>query len=352
MKVNINILKEHPLNSEIYGDDSEEQINELVERIKVSNWIKSIMITSDYLIISGHRRVRAAKKLGFTEIECEYVTGDADKQLEILLNENAYRIKTNSQKVNEGKYYYEIESRKAHERQIAGVSLPVSETQGRTNEIVAMKVGWSESSFKKAHMVSNKIDEIDDPALKWLLGESLNENITATANLADKPIEFMNEVMKRVEGDVKIIGKMVHQMEQEEMTKNLNLPAGKFQVIYLEYGKQLTKEHSLIPIADISENNSVLFLWSLPPVLEASIKLINGWGYNYRTAFLWNKDVMNEVSDLGEILLVATKGNPPMLFQTKEHGVMERPSMIKDMIDRTYSGSKIKITLGKGWAEW
>lgn len=50
MKVSINILKEHPLNKEIYGDDNEDQLNELVERIKSSNWIQPIMPFQFFLV--------------------------------------------------------------------------------------------------------------------------------------------------------------------------------------------------------------------------------------------------------------------------------------------------------------
>jgi len=351
MKISINLLKEHPLNQEIYGND-ENQINELAERIKVSNWIKPILITKEYVIISGHQRVRAAKVLGYTEIDYEFIVGDEDKQLELLLNENAYRIKTNSQKVNEGKYYYEIESRKALERQKTGIDLGVLKTQGRTNEIVAEKIGMSESSYKKSRKVSQKIDETVDPALKWFLGESLNENITVTANLIDKPIEFVNEIIERLDGDIKDVSKVFHEMEQEELTKSVHLPSGKYQVIYIESGNQHINQFSQLPIGGKGEDDSVLFFWTTPLNLETSIKLINSWGFHYKTSFLWNKDVMNEVSDYGEILLIATKGSPPLIKQNTGYGNMEKPMMVREMINRTYTGSKIMITLGEGWGQW
>ena len=97
MKINIDILKENPLNKEIYGDDDPEQFNELVEKIRSSGWIKAILITKDYVIISGHRRAKAARLLRIESIEYEFVDDDPETQLEIILNENAYRIKTTFQ---------------------------------------------------------------------------------------------------------------------------------------------------------------------------------------------------------------------------------------------------------------
>jgi hypothetical protein len=351
MKISINLLKEHPLNQEIYGDD-EKQLNELTERIKVSGWIKPILVSKDYLIISGHQRVRAAKVLGYTEIDYEFMVGGEDKQLELLLNENAFREKTTLQKTKEGEHYHEIESRKAYERQIAGVELGVSETQGRTNEIVAGKIGMSESSYKKSRKVIQKIEETEDPDLKWFLGESLNENITLTANLVDKPIEFVTEIIERLDGDIKDISKVFHQMEQEELTKSVHLPSGKYQVVYVESGNQPINQFSQLPIGEKGEDDSVLFFWTIPVNLETSLKLINSWGFHYKTSFLWNKDVMNEVSDFGEILLVSTKGNPPLIKQNNGYGLIEKPLMVREMIDQTYSGSKIMITLAEGWHQW
>ena len=150
----------------------------------------------------------------------------------------------------------------------------------------------------------------------------------------------------------KKVSSVLREMDKEQQLSTLNLPDGKFQVIYVEYGTNPIDQHYQSPIGDIGESDSVLFFWTTLPRLETSLKIINGWGFHYKTSFLWNKDVLNEVSDLGEILLIATKGNPPLIKLSTEHGVVEKPPMVRQMIDQTYKGSKILITLGKGWREW
>ena len=100
-KIDINLLQESPINHEIYGDDDSVQLAELVEKIKVSGYIKPLIINRNYLIISGHRRYRAAKALGMKEIEVEMINKDENQELEILLAENAFREKTTLQKVRE-----------------------------------------------------------------------------------------------------------------------------------------------------------------------------------------------------------------------------------------------------------
>ena len=352
MKINIDKIKEHPVNKEIYGDDSEEQITELAEKIKASNWIKPIVISKNNFIISGHRRVRAARILGYSEIECEYTAGDEDMLLEQLLNENAYREKTTLQKVKEGEFYFKIESKKARLRQLAGVDLGVSETQGRTNEIVAEKIGLSESSYKKARKVLNKIKEVEDPVIKWFFGESLNDNITNTAKLSNKSTEFVNEVIEKVNGDVKMVGDVMQRLEQEEFIKRMTLPSEKHQVILIDCSKRPVNELKALPVGEKSEDNSVLFWWVKPPELEVALKLINTWGFKYETAFLWLKDINFEVSDFGEILLQATKGSIRPIQMAIGQDVIQKPEFVKQMIDKAFFGSKIQITPEKGWNNW
>jgi len=123
MKIDINLLHENPLNIEIYGEDDPAQFAELVEKIKVSGYIKPLIINRNYMIISGHRRYRAAKALGMTSIEVEMINKDENQELEILLAENAFREKSILQKVKEGEYYRKVEERKALERQLSGTTL-------------------------------------------------------------------------------------------------------------------------------------------------------------------------------------------------------------------------------------
>ena len=227
MKINVNILKEHPLNKTIYGEEDEAQFNALVEKIRNSGWIKAVLITKDYLIISGHRRVRAAIALGIEAVECEIVDNDEEKQLEIFLNENAYRQKTTVQLIAEAEYYHEIESKKALQRQLAGVDLAVLKPQGSTNEIVGKKIGLSESAYAKARKVYKRMSEEEDPGLKALFGDTLNENIDAAAKLIEKPYAFLKEVGDRTYVDFKNVGKVIRELEKEEIKVENKSTTGK-----------------------------------------------------------------------------------------------------------------------------
>jgi len=54
-----------------------------------------------------------------------------------------------------------------------------------------------------------------------------------------------------------------------------------------------------IPINDISEENSVLFLWVTFPFLQCCFKVIESWGFEYKTcAFNWVK--LNKKNNINE----------------------------------------------------
>ena len=123
MRIDIDLLQENPINTEIYGEDDPAQLTELIEKIRVSGYIKPLIINKNYMIISGHRRYRAAKILGMTGIEVEMISKDENQELEILLAENAFREKNIIQKVREAEYYRIVEEKKAMERQLSGATL-------------------------------------------------------------------------------------------------------------------------------------------------------------------------------------------------------------------------------------
>lgn len=76
-----------------------------------------------------------------------------------------------------------------------------------------------------------------------------------------------------------------------------------------------------LPISELSEKDSLLFLWATFPQLREALRVIKAWGFEYKTvAFVWlklNKSGKGWFYGLGfwtrgnaEICLLATKGHP------------------------------------------
>lgn len=123
-----------------------------------------------------------------------------------------------------------------------------------------------------------------------------------------------------------------------------------------------------LKVREISDNNAVLFLWTTSPQLEDSFKVINGWGFKYKSSFIWDKVLHNMGhynSVRHEFLLVCTKGKmtPQIkkLFNSiqsiernKKHS--SKPEKFREIIDTIYpNGKRIELFARQkteGWDVW
>lgn len=105
-----------------------------------------------------------------------------------------------------------------------------------------------------------------------------------------------------------------------------------------------------LPVNDIADKNSILFLWTTFPMLKESMQLIDSWGFKYKTiAFIWIKT--NKISPtffygLGrwtrgntEPCLLATKGKPKRINNSISQLVIspiekhsKKPDIVRELI--------------------
>jgi len=265
--------------------------------------------------------------------------------------------------MKESEIYLDLEKQKAYKRQIeAGkqnlsqspdaVSRPPLEGKGRATELIAEKIGMSESSYKRGLKVMKRIEEEEDPALKEFFGAALNENIDATAKLIEKPYGFIKEVQERTYVTLKDVGKVVRELEKEETTSKTHLPPGKYQILLLDLTNRVDISMFNTNIKDICEPNCVPFTWVKPYQVETGIEVSKKWGFRYLSCFLWQRDTENVISDEGELCLVTVMGSP---YSIIEHypGAAEKPDLLKKVIDIRYKGwSRVEIFKDDGWQIW
>ena len=133
------------------------------------------------------------------------------------------------------------------------------------------------------------------------------------------------------------------------------------------------KHYTTMPLDEIcalpipSADNAVLFMWATSPMLEDSFKVINAWGFKYKSSFVWDKIAHNMGhynSVRHEFLLIATKGSctpdVPRLFDSvvsierTEHS--RKPKEFRDMIDTLYPyGERLELfarEAPEGWDVW
>ncbi|MBA2704625.1 MAG: DUF5131 family protein [Blastocatellia bacterium] len=110
-------LKPHPANQSIYGDKPNKA---LIDSVKANGVLNPLLITWNNRIISGHRRYRAAEKVGLTKLPVVvFESRDEDLILAALIESNRQRKKTKLMIANEARELSEIERRSAAAREAA-----------------------------------------------------------------------------------------------------------------------------------------------------------------------------------------------------------------------------------------
>lgn len=129
-----------------------------------------------------------------------------------------------------------------------------------------------------------------------------------------------------------------------------------------------------LPVIEIADENSVLFLWVTMPQLGGCWKLIEKWGFKYKTvAFTWIK--RNKKSDSlfwgmgnwtranAELCLIATRGHPKRInagihsiIESKIEQHSKKPNEVRERIVKLL-GDRPRIELfarnkTDGWDVW
>ena len=69
-----------------------------------------------------------------------------------------------------------------------------------------------------------------------------------------------------------------------------------------------------MPVADLATDDSILYLWATAPKLAECMKVIEAWGFDYRTHLVWDKMKIGmgyHARSQHELLLIAKRGQIP-----------------------------------------
>jgi site-specific DNA-methyltransferase (adenine-specific) len=140
------------------------------------------------------------------------------------------------------------------------------------------------------------------------------------------------------------------------------------------YKTMPTEEIKKLPISEMSEDDSVLFMWAVCPMLKDAFEVIKAWGFDYKTvAFVWVKltekgtpfiSTGHYTRSNAELCLIARKGKgielkdntiSQIVFSNRE-GHSVKPKKVYSLIERMYGDLK-RIELfarhkRQGWDAW
>jgi N6-adenosine-specific RNA methylase IME4 len=129
-----------------------------------------------------------------------------------------------------------------------------------------------------------------------------------------------------------------------------------------------------LPISDIAEEDSVLFLWATYPLIPEALRVLHAWGFSYKSvAFTWvkqNKSGNGFFFGLGrwtrgnpEICLLGVKGKPERISKSVANLTIspltrhsQKPNIIREKIVELIGDcSRIELfarNTSKGWDVW
>lgn len=241
------------------------------------------------------------------------------------------------------------------------------------------------------------------------VGDILPSSERQARPLASLEPEEQVEAWKRVitstpEGNVtaKIVLKAVKEVEQErrqerrqerieniaEMVSN-NKPIdgiGVFPVIYADPpwqydfpvsdSRRIENQYPTMPIEDIcalpvesiAAPDGILFLWATTPFLKKGLRVLEAWGFEYRTSMVWVKPSIGPgqwVRQRHEYLLIGVRGSiPTPKGENKPDSVIEapreehskKPEVVYNIIESMYPElPKVELFCRnprEGWIAW
>lgn len=146
------------------------------------------------------------------------------------------------------------------------------------------------------------------------------------------------------------------------------------------YSVMSVEDIMALPVGELAKPDCVLFMWATWPTIQDAFKVIEAWGFEYKTcAFDWMKaDVSTldlfpdpKTADMklghwtrsnSEPCLLATRGSPKRLDAGVRMGIIEparqhsrKPDTVHERIERLVEGPYVELfarTKRSGWLSW
>ncbi|WP_292565041.1 MT-A70 family methyltransferase [Mesorhizobium sp.] len=154
-----------------------------------------------------------------------------------------------------------------------------------------------------------------------------------------------------------------------------------FSLFSVKGGKKSAQQHyrclpldqiMAFPVQDLAAENCVLSLWSTAPMLRQQMRVLDAWGFTYKTEMIWRKVTALGKQTFGpgyivrgshEPVLIATRGHPPFVAKDvrscfdglrREHS--RKPEEFYALADRMLpKGRRVSLfsrANRPGWEQW
>ena len=244
--------------------------------------------------------------------------------------------------------------------------------------------------FSKELPLGNKWSSSHDGKLITLKDAGIKhfERYESIANLPEKDFEKHIQEVKKSNEELTTVGiiKLARFLELKERNDNLKvepLPRGIFNVIYAdpawEYsnsGFEMSAEKKYptmsieklkeLEVINLGAENSIMFMWATNPLLKDAIGVMESWGFEYKTNFVWIKKKHTAgfyVFGQHELLLIGVKGSmlptgdkPKSIIQGDNSIHSKKPEIVYSIIESMFPNMKYVELFArnkrKNWESW
>jgi len=270
---------------------------------------------------------------------------------------------------------------------------PLSQTRAeglRATDAAARAFGAGENAVAALASVASKAPEVLDAVMAGTI-----HTVTEAVRIAQLDPEARAEVMTAISCGAEPRQAIADHVRAERIERISQISAcnapvtgalGRFPVIYADppwrYEHVKTDSRAIenqyptmdldaicaLPVHDIATDDAVLFLWATSPKLAEAMRVVEAWGFSYRTCAAWVKNKIGMgyyFRQRHELLLVATRGSLPVPEPShRQDSVVEapitehsaKPAIFAELIERMYPEHK-RIELfcrspRAGWEAW
>ena len=244
--------------------------------------------------------------------------------------------------------------------------------------------------YQEKNSTGNIVLPVDTPTLSDLGIEKMQSS--RWQMVASLPEDEFEELITETKANKKelttsAIIKEVQKEKREQMhedKRKRELPAGKYAVIYADppwqydnsgfdeaadnqYPTMPLDEICAIPVFDLSDDATVIFMWATNPLLPEALQVLTSWGFKYKTNMAWIKDKGRGkgwyLKSKHELLLIGVKDNTPhpqerpdSCFEADRGSThSKKPMLAYEIIESMYPGNKIELfarNTREGWDCW
>lgn len=360
----------------------EDRLAELAEDIGAHGLIHPVVVQGD-TILDGRNRLLACERAG---VDPRFEQWDGTDPVAWIVSVNLHRRHlTESQRAMVGKRLATLgPGRPAENRQTCRI----------TEDEAASLLNVSPRTMRYAGTVLRSgapvlVDAVDRGAVR----------VSTAADIATLPPAEQEEIVAR--GEVEILRKAKEirarkndRRREERLDKLRQIETGndaldtsrRYPVIYADppwrYEYAETENRAIenqyptmdadaiaaMPVADLANDDAILFLWATSPKLVEAMQVIEGWGFTYRTCMVWVKDRVGMgyyARQRHELLLIATRGSipapapadrPDSVIEAPRGEHSAKPAYVYGLIEAMYPGlARIELfarSAHPGWDRW